>query len=162
MTRTVIFDPGGQRDVRAGINVTVEPTGYERRNKQPYTGRAAFGRLISGQDSELTEIQMQAMVSIENYRKLQALHNFASQAIDIGQIPEVIMYDLWEPFTELQSQTRAHIPETSVISTPEYSEYWVMRAGIFQMDTITYSNCPVVKITFAESFKITYDMVYGG
>lgn len=158
--RTLVFDPGGQPGVRAALNVTVEPGKYERKNANPYTGRAAFGRLVSGQEAELLEITFEAMVSAETYEKLRGLHGLAAEQIDKGLVPEIIMYDLWEKHVELQAQTRAHVPGTVPLSSPDLSSYFLVRAGYFQMETLTYGNCPVVRGTFTESFKIRYEDLY--
>jgi hypothetical protein len=160
MSRTLIFDPGGELGVRDPLNVTVEPISYKRSNKPPFTGRADFGRLVSGEESELVEIKFEAMVSDEDYAKLLGLHNHAAKQIDIGRIPEIVMYDLWEPWVELSAQTRAHVPGSDVTSSPDFSSYFLVRAGIFQMEVKTYSSCPVIEGTFTESFKVRYEDVY--
>lgn len=158
--RYLVLDIGGQPGVRAGVNITIEPTKYSRVTAKPFTGRADFGRLISGQESELAEITFEAMVSGEEHKKLTALHNLASQQIDKGLIPEIVLYDFWEEFSELGAQTRAHVPGTTPFSSADFSSYFVVRAGYFQMRTITYSNCPVVECTFTESFKVLYETLY--
>ena len=163
MDHYIRLDPGGT-DTRGPVDLYTYPQQFERVDLDPVISTTSFGRAVTGKFSEVVSFRWNCMLSEEDYRKAVGLSNWATNQIALGATPEILIYQFFEPYSELASvRTYAYAPDevgfsgapTAVLAaTTAQQIYFRPHLGVLRMKTLEYGQCYVVEFTFRDSYVI--------
>jgi hypothetical protein len=135
---SLIIDPGGIAGVRDGINTQVFPVNFDETREKPVRGRTANSQLIVSSRGQFRDLTWRSLLSESEHRLVDSVVSFNIARVAQGFTSEVVIYDLFAPFSEqADNRTRFIVPGTSVIeqvvgTTTRWSYYVAMQG---QLDT---------------------------
>lgn len=154
--RSLLLDPGGTPPLRTpGINLLLYPESQLTPTQESLVTSelSAFGQLITGTSGDRISFETEFQLPQSEWDQLKALKNWLHGT---GGNYEVILYYLWEPYSELgEGRSRAKVPDTTVSTVPlgqvtQYTYYPVLQ-GIFdcQGELIGYQDEAVYRVAFS-------------
>jgi len=162
---SLVLDPGGIPGVRPGINLQVFPASDPISLEWGGTvSRLGNSNLSSAGIEERYEFTTKFFLKGLDFYKFRSLLAFNEQAKVNGDPFEIVIYNLYEPYSEISPvRTRFIVPGTSPIeeepmgSTIRWT-YWVALQGHIQANTALKGNFQEIEMTFTEGTKLTAAM----
>lgn len=165
---SLVIDPGGTPN-RPGLNLRVFPSGdkpLKVTSQEWNVERTANKSIILGSLPAVYDFECQVSLKTHDYSRLRGLVDLLSSEASQYRSPEVVIYNLAEPFTEVSlERTRYRVPGTTNVWNEVLSGgyirrvYWVALQGVLQLETDgQQGDIWECQLTFTEGTKLTRSM----
>lgn len=118
MIPSYVIDPGGIPGFKLPTNVLLRPNSNPTYRSQSTENLTTYGSIyLAGVDRIIIDIP--AFLTETDFYKLRALDTYISNAKENNTPYEIVVYDLYMPYTEESvERSRYAVPDTSIVEIP--------------------------------------------